>query len=284
MASTMLKCIRTQLPGGIIIDGNLCRDVLIKPVDGKLEESLALVNMHENLALAVSQIIDSAIHSISGFQWNDGLAASMCMPDRQWIMLFIARVVIGGGCWIKDNCQKCGNDFDVFIDPLELPVKLPGEGYPFVQLVIKNEAVRFRLPTGADQESIAGLGEQLAFKALLAKCLVSVDGQKVQQGYIDSLSEEDIVAIENVMEEVSPHVGTMLSTSCPECTTQAIVEIDPYRLSRHSRDDLFEEVHRIASCYHWTENEIMSLTMERRRKYLRLIERERGFGVTPGER
>ena len=41
-------------------------------------------------------------------------------------------------------------------------------------------------------------------------------------------------------------------------------------------DSLDREVHTLAMQYHWSETDILSLPRERRRRYLRLIDRERG--------
>ncbi|MBL8741651.1 MAG: hypothetical protein JNK04_11175 [Myxococcales bacterium] len=40
------------------------------------------------------------------------------------------------------------------------------------------------------------------------------------------------------------------------------------------RDGLLQDVHRIASRYHWAERDILALSWARRRRYLNLIDSE----------
>lgn len=35
---------------------------------------------------------------------------------------------------------------------------------------------------------------------------------------------------------------------------------------------LFEDIHRIACAYHWSEREILGLTLARRRRYMSLLD------------
>jgi len=45
-----------------------------------------------------------------------------------------------------------------------------------------------------------------------------------------------------------------------------------------SLDTLYEELHLIASRYHWSEADILRLATSKRRRYLRLIESRAGAG------
>lgn len=79
-------------------------------------------------------------------------------------------------------------------------------------------------------------------------------------------------SIDEAMEEHDPLVGFHLEVNCPECgraTTHApdLVAAALERLWL-AQLDLIEQVHRLASHYHWTEEEISRIPRWRRQAYL----------------
>ncbi|MCL2161444.1 MAG: hypothetical protein FWH56_06105 [Betaproteobacteria bacterium] len=266
--------IPVTLPGGLLVDGRRRCDAVLRPIDGWLEERVSTAMTDgSNLPAVVSNILGAALLSLGGKAAAPEQAATLAIADRQWLMLSLAHALQGGGYWLKSHCGDCGQPFDLYLDPRQLPVKAAGEGFPFVELDLGEDRLRLRLPNGADQERIAGLDGDEAATLLLSACLLSVNGKAVPAGYADRLDADALQRIEEALDEVSPYVGTVLATACPECGQPQQVEIDPYSAVRH--ETLFQEVHMLASAYHWSEREILSLSRERRRLYLRLIERGR---------
>ena len=269
-----LTGIPVTLPGGLLVDGRRRCDAVLRPIDGWLEERVgtAMVDT-SNLPAAVSHVLGAALLSLGGETAAPERAAALTVADRQWLMLNLAHALRGDGYWLKGCCDDCGQPFDLYLDPRQLPVKTAGEGFPFAELDLGKDRLRLRLPNGADQERIAGLDPDEAVAWLLSACLLSVNGEPVPAGYVDALDPDAIQKIEEALDEVSPYVGTVLATACPECGQAQRMEIDPYMGAGH--ETLFQEVHMLASEYHWSEREILSLSRERRRLYLRLIERSR---------
>jgi hypothetical protein len=264
------------LPGGLLIEGKLESRAFLRPIVGWLEERMAELNdgVH-NLPAAVTEILGEAIDSIGDCPVDSKMAASLCIADRQWLMLAIAHNVQEGGYWLLGKCNACSNPFDMYIDPAQLPVKPVGQGYPYAEVEEDGQQIRLRLPTGADQERIAEVSPEEAVLCLLESCIITVNGDQVPVGYGKSMGVLMMERIEEALEAVSPQVATSLTTVCPECQEEVIVNINPYRLYTDGYDDLYQEVHVLARNYHWSEENILSLTRNRRRKYLRLIECER---------
>jgi hypothetical protein len=123
---------------------------------------------------------------------------------------------------------------------------------------------------------VSKLGEDEGVSELLARCIVSVDGDPASEKFVESISVEQARAIEQALDEVSPDVGTLVETRCPECDRALVVEIDPFVLSEWRGSALFREVHALATHYHWSEREILDLPRERRSMYLGLIEEDHG--------
>ena len=123
---------------------------------------------------------------------------------------------------------------------------------------------RFRLPTADDQYSVIGLDAEKAAAALLERCMVKGDPM------------ESLEIIQTAMDEVGPVLDLELEATCPKCgALQSLrFDIQMYLLRALASEKRFliHEVHRIAIAYGWGHEEILSLTREDRRAFLRLIE------------
>jgi hypothetical protein len=89
-------------------------------------------------------------------------------------------------------------------------------------------------------------------------------------------SDADLVRIDQALEDVSPEAVTETTMVCPSCGEPTRAQLDVTAMPLSSADLLYQEVHRIASTYHWSEREILSLTRQRRQRYLALIARQHG--------
>jgi hypothetical protein len=123
---------------------------------------------------------------------------------------------------------------------------------------------RFRLPTAGDQRSVLGLGAENAAAALLERCVVEGDPR------------EDPALLQTAMDEVGAVLDLHLEAACPKCGALQGVRFDIQtyllRALAYERRFLNHEVHRIAMAYGWGHEEILNLTREDRRAFVRLIE------------
>ena len=108
-------------------------------------------------------------------------------------------------------------------------------------------------------------GEEEARRVLARRCLLEPGA---------ALSPKVVERAEEALEAVAPEMTDRAQTACPECGAVTEVPIDPYFCLDLIGQELFGEVHRIASTYHWSEPEILRLPRERRRLYLQLIDRD----------
>ena len=67
--------------------------------------------------------------------------------------------------------------------------------------------------------------------------------------------------------------------ACAGCSQVNEIVIDPLSYMSGPSRGVSVDIHRIASVYHWSEAEILSLPRQRRRRYLDLIDRARGMSV-----
>ena len=147
---------------------------------------------------------------------------------------------------------------------------------------VPGDLVEFRLPTGNDQEAVAEIGrlaEEQAVRALLVRCVRSLGGHtSVDHAMIAGLSPEAFEEIEAAIYERAPHADIEPEARCPECGTAFIAPFDmaSFFVSevRPEHRRLEREVHVLARHYHWSEQDILSLPLQKRRRYLQLIQEE----------
>ncbi|MBI5750601.1 MAG: hypothetical protein HZA59_00465 [Hydrogenophilales bacterium] len=269
---------RVTLPGGLFVDGNVKREVWLRPLTGHLELRLAeLAAAQANSPSKISALLDSAIVRDEECP-EGGLASNLCVADRQYLMLTLARMLGGDHRWLTAQCERCDAPFDIEIALPALPVQLAGEGYPFATTRVRDADVVLRVPTGDDQERVANaVSEQAALQSLVESCVVRVNGSAPPPSFLESCTPRDIDEMEAALEAVAPSLGTTMSVVCPECGAEQLMGLDPYAMAGVSGEQLLGELHTLASRYHWGEEAILSLNRSRRLFYLRLIERDRGL-------
>jgi hypothetical protein len=137
--------------------------------------------------------------------------------------------------------------------------------------------VRFRLPTGVEQEDAAILASAdplAAAERLLNSCVESIadgDGEPVEAlppAVVDRLSE--------AMSELDPQAELTLSLSCLACHRDFLAPFDTaaylFQELGGRVKHLYREVHLLALYYHWSEAEIINMPDRKRRLYLELLE------------
>jgi hypothetical protein len=245
------------LPGGIVRDGERRRSFGFRPVDGALEAALAEAAAASSMPKAVTSVLAAALAELGGEPAGEETVRNLPVGDRQFLVRQLSVHLGHDPGWLTATCRACGESFDFEVRQADLPVKEAGESFPYAEA----GGLRLRVPTGADQEAIAGLSDERAVKVLFERCRIEGDG--------------DRAAAEAALEEVSPEVALAALVACPDCGASNEVAVDPYLgLPAHS-EELFAEVHLLASTYHWSEAEILALPRARRQLYLRLIDRSR---------
>jgi hypothetical protein len=129
------------------------------------------------------------------------------------------------------------------------------------------------LPTGEDQKEWLSRGETTP-RALARQLVKSVDGRppandwEVPDLWIDGLAAE--------LEQRDPLTTLELDARCPACGAGLNVEfyLESELLKRFvaHQTRILRHVHRLASVYHWSEAEILSLPAWRRSYYLSQLE------------
>ena len=259
------------LPGGLLLeDGRLLRRAVLRSPTGREEEWLA--DHTGPIAPAVTTLIAACLVEIEGLTVSRTVARDLLVGDRDYLVLQLRRLSLGDAVQAVATCPACHEKLDVDFNIADIPVKArPGTAQTYsVDLAGRGRArrrVRFRLPTGADQEAVDASGSGDPVEVLFRRCLVDDDGGR--------LSVTDRLAVIDEIGERSPEIDLELDLVCPACETSFVLPFDTtsFFLSELRRNGrrLLEQVHVLALHYHWTEADILGLTSARRRRYLALL-------------
>jgi hypothetical protein len=177
--------------------------------------------------------------------------------------------------------KECGEESEIEISVREI-AQLQTQAYEAEQVCVQLEsgALVLRRPTGADQLAwlkTSFVNEAAAIKVMLRTLWQEDTGPCVVDP--EALPSESIAVIERALEEHDPLTNYRLQVKCCNCGAENPLEIDLEEFSlrklRQVQLRLLASVHRLASHYHWSEQEIFAVPYWRRARYLSFIDREK---------
>ena len=266
------------LPGGIVRGGQRLRDYSFRSLTGVQEIAVAeAFGSGAPVPQRITAVLAATLDSLGGEAVTEDAVRGLAIGDRLFLM---QRLVVHLGMesgWFSADCEHCSEPFDFPLRFSDLPCKPGGEGFPFAALQTEQGNLRLRAPAGADQEILAAedLDGRPALLRLVGLCLV----EGPADFDMERLSDDELAEIDRALEAVSPEPATEVALDCPACSRPTRAQLDVTLMPFPSRDLLFQEVHRIASVYHWSEADILSLGRDRRQRYLAMIARDQASGV-----
>lgn len=271
------------LPGGLWRGGGRRRDFAFKPLTGEVELAMAEQAAPDpGVPAWLTGVLAVALEHVGGEPADRDLVRELCVGDRQFLARRLAAHLGRDAVWLTADCGHCGEDFDFHLRQSALPVKEVGEEMgedpPRAEVETTLGTCRLRPPAGSDQEAVAALEDDAeALRTLVRRCLLSMAGEPVEEPECLALADADLEAIEDALEAVSPEVALTVRARCPECDGENDVWVDPYLGLWDRGDELFAEIHTLATGYGWSEDQILRLPRARRRIYLGLLDRARGM-------
>ena len=171
------------------------------------------------------------------------------------------------------RCPKCTAAFEFSVTMQQILLTPPDAG---LGGVIEEDGfqLRYRLPNSGDLAAVLNFADPvIARQALLGRCMIArQDGAAVP---LSAVPEQMIGAASTAIAEQDPQSDIVFKNTCRECgyvwrSTLDIIEyfwaeLDAYALR------LQDDVHRIAQAYGWTEDVIIAMPVQRRKRYLELI-------------
>ena len=255
MSRTTIFDTAVDLPGGSA--------AALRPLSGREEEWLAAHGATAN-AFAVTHLLGACLVALGAEAPSAAAARELLVGDRDALMLALRRITIGEKVLATFACACCREPMDIDFELGDLPFEGPPQAVREHVVTAGGGSIRFRLPTGADQEAVAGLPLPEAAEALLDRCL------------LQPAAPEDRAAVAEAIERLAPKLDVELELTCPECGTTSVEAFDltAFFFSELALDGrgLLREVHDLAIAHAWSEAEILELPRPRRRAYLELLD------------
>jgi Family of unknown function (DUF6760)/T4 bacteriophage base plate protein len=283
-----------RLPGGFFAeDGTLHQEVQLSALTGREEELLAQRDNTQSASL-VTTILSQTIKRLGTIApVSETITGKLLVADRQFLLLKLRELTFGDKVEATLTCPwpDCGKKVDMNFSTHDIPVKESKEKAPYYSMKLSQEAafkiesgelvreVMFRLIDGSDQEVVSPLlrrNEAEALSLLLKRCILRIgDIQNPGDELLSRLSPLARMEIEKEIAIRAPHVEMNMEASCPECKREFDVPFDIHNFffgrMRTSLDLLYREIHYLAYHYHWSENEILDMTRDKRHKYIEVL-------------
>jgi hypothetical protein len=225
---------------------------------------------HGTGSVESAAFLDRLLVEAPGTTVGPGKAKDLAVCDCDRLFAAIYLQYFGERIEGTSLCQDCNEPFESSFSLRDLMTSLEdgavakATGPDEKGIYTLPDGRRFRLPTADDLYSVIGLGAEKAAAALLERCMVEGDPMKSPE------------VIQTAMDEVGAVLDLDLEVTCPKCGALHSVRFDIQtyllRALAYERRFLNHEVHRIAMAYGWGHAEILSLTREDRRAFIRLIE------------
>lgn len=203
---------------------------------------------------------------------------SLPVGDREALLLHLRRLTLGEivSCVLRCPAPGCGERMDLDLRVSDLLVAPTAPGQEEHEAVLDGCRVRFRLPTGGDQEEAAELAwidPDAAAELLLRRCV----GEP-----LEDLPPAVAELLPGLMADLDPQAELTLELTCPACGHGFSTIFDAgshlFQELRNQGLRLYREVHLLAFHYHWSEREILEMPGRKRRLYLELLAEALGEG------
>jgi len=282
------------LPHGYIdLDGSSHKQVVLRALGGYEEE--LLTSSQQVSAKQVSRVLARCIVKLGDVvSVSESIARNLLIVDRLFLLLKLRLITFGDfiqsvvHCPESDCNQKIDIDFNIS-DIQFADINNPREIYQLqlsensvLQCEIDDPRVDFRLPNGGDQELVSSRlnnnsAEVVSF--LLSRCIKKFAGQDgISLDQVKTLPALTRLEIERAIEERAGDTDLSMTTQCPHCQFAFEVPFDIHDFFfgelKISQQHLYNEVHYLAFHYHWSEQEIMSMTKEKRGNYVAMLSEE----------
>lgn len=253
-------------------DGGGVRFAYLRELCGKDELSLQRAT-----PTAASELVLRLLVEAPGASIGPATGWALTLADRDALIAALHARYFGNQIEGRSSCSECRQLFEVRFDLDRLlterqshevvaselhGARVDSDGY--YSLI---DGTRFRLPQIQDERALTGMPPEASHRALLARCRIGNEGRT---------SDDEL---ERVLSALCPVLDFELAATCAECGAPQVVTFDLVsfflRALLRERPLLSAEVHRLATRYHWSFDEILSLPRDRRHAQVALIEAER---------
>lgn len=219
-----------NLPGGLVIDGEIVKTAEVRELTGRDEEAIARAGRPK----IFTTMLNRATKSIGSKPASEDLLDSLLVGDRTEILLGIYRATFGNTAEVPSWCEGCESVKTVEVDVLEdVKRKVILDPVADTTFTVKGKKHEFlvTLPTGVTEKRISANPDMSIAESvtiLLEQTVLKIDGQPVfSKAQIQNLGVMDRRAIADEITSRTP--GPQfddLTVKCPDCEGEVQVPIN----------------------------------------------------------
>jgi hypothetical protein len=275
------------LPNGYWQRGIFCREARVRAV-GECDEALgeALSTLPLPIQRATLLLSRCVVQLGQAEKVEQDEVCDLSMGDREALLLHIRRLTFGERMPCVLRCAACDAPMDLDLDVSSLLVSTENAAPRHYQEMFScgdpRLRVSFHVPTGTDVEAAIQSGNGKDDKAgleLLARCIELVERE---DGIEEFTAIQDHEWPSQLVEQLSrrlakadPQAEIQLQLTCPacECEFSSFFDVTGYMVRElEARErQLYQDVHQLASAYHWSESEILHMSSRKRKLYLEML-------------
>jgi len=272
----MTQSFKVELLYGLLEAGHRHRVAELRDATGHDEAMLADLGRHATPAERVTAALAALILRIGRIEAPAiEQVLELTAGDRERLLLALCERLLGPEIDLVTTCPSCSEAAELsirFADIMAAHPKTMFSADPHVELDAGGEtwAARLRPPTGADLE-YAARNAPRGVRQLITGCVVELSDPSARHVIPSALPAacEDQVA--DALLALDPAAETRIAAECPSCGHEIDALLDGYALLQNGLGGshrVYDDVFRMARAYHWSEAEILSLPLRRRRQYL----------------
>ncbi len=189
--------------------------------------------------------------------------ASLTLGERDARLIDLREQCFGSAITAIAVCPACSERVEMQFDVAALRAPAACSDAVFT---LPNDAVRFRAVNSLDVLALMEMPNENPKRALAERCVVESAG---------ALTDAHVDAIAGALREADSQAEVTIALTCPNCGHQwpALFDIASFfwreieAWAQHTLDD----VHALATAYHWREADILAMSAVRRQQYLSRI-------------
>jgi hypothetical protein len=226
----------------------------------------------------VTRLLAQCLQRANGDAIDIEAALHWPVPERLQGLLAIARASRGATLRAVASCGHAGCAMQIEVE-LGVDAFAAAASTEIVWQSPEGSAIRLRLPTGNDLSAWrAPLREHgAAAEAWLARRLIlSIDGRRCDDDAV--LPDHWLAPLAAALQDADPLTALTIDVQCPGCERMQPVQVDlePLLIAalRACQAELDQDIHQLATHYHWSEAAIVALPAWRRRRYVARLQAE----------
>lgn len=200
-----------DLPGGLVIDGEVFRQAVVRELNGDDEEHLARALVGNPMRFN-QVLLERGAVSIGPHQATEELLDKLYIGDRDMLILGIRRATYGDTMDLTVACGHCGVDSVIrvtFTDDIPIKKLAWDASQLDHEIELRHGVAIVRLATGGVQRYVNALENKTVAEInteLFAKCVVSINGEMVNGRLepVKKLSMPDRMTVSNWLIDNQP--------------------------------------------------------------------------------